>query len=535
MSAIVAAPGGFLGLERVARRLVAEDGFADREAALRAVAEYERFFRLAAEDRGEVFVPSRRVDLVWRRHMLDTSAYAEDCRRWAGGYLHRDLGPPAGGYERTLARLRPIDPDAWDGPGPAFVAAEGPDAAVVAQARSGLDREDLSGLVTRVRDALREAPSHAAWIVEALDLLETDPELAVREYRRFLTLLIDGAGPVAPCKLVDEFWHQHILDSRTYARFCDRVAGRPLHHAPSYEKPHGFHEPAFRRTLALYRRRNGAEPPARIWAHMGESGGGDGGSSGGSPLYEISTPDRVRAKLGIGRVDRRFQALHPVLAGRGVTPDLWADFLHDLDAVPLISWDDFAARRGNSPRAWGVVQLAALGLFALASATGPSDPRTARPAIEAVRLLLTLPATITFGAAPLVYMLRYASRPIDEARLDAVLSRYGPLLNKYGVQVDRVGDERSITIEAALTGEDLRRLADLEELRRQEDAHERAEAGAQRKKERDAYYLDRGVAPGPLAWYRLLPDWLQATLLGLAVGLPLALGAAVGWALLRSN
>ena len=40
----------------------------------------------------------------------------------------------------------------------------------------------------------------------------------------------------------------------------------------------------------------------------------------------------------------------------------------------------------------------------------------------------------------------------------------------------------------------------------------------------NASYRERGVEPGPLAWFRLLPDWLQPILLGLAFTAPV-----VGW------
>jgi hypothetical protein len=43
------------------------------------------------------------------------------------------------------------------------------------------------------------------------------------------------------------------------------------------------------------------------------------------------------------------------------------------------------------------------------------------------------------------------------------------------------------------------------------------------KIERDAYYLDRGIKPGPLAWYRIRPKWVRLVLLGLAIVLPMAL------------
>lgn len=57
-----------------------------------------------------------------------------------------------------------------------------------------------------------------------------------------------------------------------------------------------------------------------------------------------------------------------------------------------------------------------------------------------------------------------------------------------------------------------RRAARLEE--RRIAAEVKREAGA-------AYYRERGVEPGLLAWYRVLPEWQQAILLGVAFAAPI--------------
>lgn len=43
-----------------------------------------------------------------------------------------------------------------------------------------------------------------------------------------------------------------------------------------------------------------------------------------------------------------------------------------------------------------------------------------------------------------------------------------------------------------------------------------------RQVEWDRYFLRRGIEPGPLAWYYVLPEWAQPILLGLALGIPIA-------------
>jgi hypothetical protein len=58
---------------------------------------------------------------------------------------------------------------------------------------------------------------------------------------------------------------------------------------------------------------------------------------------------------------------------------------------------------------------------------------------------------------------------------------------------------------------------------REERRAEREERRAERRVAREAYYREHGIEPGPLAWYRVLPDWQQAVLLGVAFA-----GPAVG-------
>ena len=54
---------------------------------------------------------------------------------------------------------------------------------------------------------------------------------AERRYRRFFYLKAAlPEGNASPTPEVDEFWHQHIINTRAYEPDCLRVAGRFLHH-----------------------------------------------------------------------------------------------------------------------------------------------------------------------------------------------------------------------------------------------------------------------------------------------------------------
>ncbi|RPF20784.1 glycine-rich domain-containing protein [Myceligenerans xiligouense] len=64
-----------------------------------------------------------------------------------------------------------------------------------------------------------------------------DPALAERIVDQALAFLATSARhagrPLSPSPLVDHGWHEFILHTRDYATFCDRVAGRFLHHVPT--------------------------------------------------------------------------------------------------------------------------------------------------------------------------------------------------------------------------------------------------------------------------------------------------------------
>jgi hypothetical protein len=71
--------------------------------------------------------------------------------------------------------------------------------------------------------------------VEGKGWVESELDLAEREYRRFLALhLMYPGSDVVPCHLVDEVWHAHILDTQAYALDCQALFGSFLHHFPYF-------------------------------------------------------------------------------------------------------------------------------------------------------------------------------------------------------------------------------------------------------------------------------------------------------------
>jgi hypothetical protein len=70
---------------------------------------------------------------------------------------------------------------------------------------------------------------------ETLHGEQIDPDVAERDYRRFLTLHLHyPERTLVPSALIDLVWHYHILDTRKYAEDCDRIFGYFLHHDPYF-------------------------------------------------------------------------------------------------------------------------------------------------------------------------------------------------------------------------------------------------------------------------------------------------------------
>lgn len=61
-----------------------------------------------------------------------------------------------------------------------------------------------------------------------------EAEKACELYRNFLYLNVKypECAPLPPSDDVDEFWHNHILDTKKYAQDCQMIFGKYLHHYP---------------------------------------------------------------------------------------------------------------------------------------------------------------------------------------------------------------------------------------------------------------------------------------------------------------
>lgn len=116
--------------------------------------------------------------------------------------------------------------------------------------------------LTNVRMKLGDPEEGKGWSEEELDLAEA-------EYRKFLALhLMHPEADIVPCHLVDDIWHQHILDTIAYREDCDAIFGRFLDHFPYFgmrgdDDAQALYD-AYEDTLLKYEDAFGA-PPEGTW------------------------------------------------------------------------------------------------------------------------------------------------------------------------------------------------------------------------------------------------------------------------------
>ena len=132
-----------------------------------------------------------------------------------------------------------------------------PDTAIVCQEHPAF-QVDLSRIQYRLEAKLK-------WSTERA-------ERAMSEYRRFIYIVGTVKGRFVPSNEVDEVWHAHILHTALYAKHCDRVCGRFIHHRPS-DPPTADGESAeserqdYVETLKTYTRVFTVTPDSSVWPH----------------------------------------------------------------------------------------------------------------------------------------------------------------------------------------------------------------------------------------------------------------------------
>lgn len=111
--------------------------------------------------------------------------------------------------------------------------------------------DDIEALdLAMIKRKLQDTDEGPGWTAEQCDEVEI-------EYKRYLAL--KRAYPdveIVPNKLVDAFWHAHILDTQKYAEDCSTLFGVFLHHYPYFgmggEEDYKALCDAFEQTRELY-------------------------------------------------------------------------------------------------------------------------------------------------------------------------------------------------------------------------------------------------------------------------------------------
>lgn len=121
-----------------------------------------------------------------------------------------------------------------------------------------LQVEILAAALMAEKPVLREKIATAVPCAEA----EAMPVLA--EVLRFMALIAWSKQRLTPPLKIDVAWHEFILCTRLYQRFCHQHFGRFIHHDPGGES--ADHARGYRKTLQLYSLVFGNADQA-LWGH----------------------------------------------------------------------------------------------------------------------------------------------------------------------------------------------------------------------------------------------------------------------------
>lgn len=134
------------------------------------------------------------------------------------------------------------------------------------------------------RKLMEPAPEGKGWTEEYALFVEI-------WYRRFLHVCVKyPENQTVPNLPIDTFWHQHILDTRAYAKDCQTIFGFFLHHYPYFglngDAPE--RDSAFDDTNAIYRTEFGEDCKVMV-ARKAECGQACCGNSAKSDVQASST------------------------------------------------------------------------------------------------------------------------------------------------------------------------------------------------------------------------------------------------------
>lgn len=88
-----------------------------------------------------------------------------------------------------------------------------------------IEEEDYSGIIRKVKEIYK-----AEYGYEPTEEYITSGIEGLKQY--YAIALLDPLNSHAVSPKIDKFWHAHMLHSKQYQEFCDKVAGSFMHHAP---------------------------------------------------------------------------------------------------------------------------------------------------------------------------------------------------------------------------------------------------------------------------------------------------------------
>lgn len=142
--------------------------------------------------------------------------------------------------------------------------------------RKTVDAIDLT--MVKMKLCLPVEKDGKGWLQEVADEGE-------RQYRMFLKLcLMFPEVEIVPTGLIDDMWHQHILDTEAYQQDCYAVFGKMLHHFPYFglrgEEDAANLQRSFATTVALFQEHFGVDITLGDRAAGCNGNGGNGGGQG---------------------------------------------------------------------------------------------------------------------------------------------------------------------------------------------------------------------------------------------------------------
>lgn len=150
-----------------------------------------------------------------------------------------------------------------------MIAALAPEMAVV----NPLANKSLVGDVLWSRLVNRVMKDHEFQDIYGHESVEVQSDIAesiMDQTVSFLQVVATGTdGPYSPSEQVDIGWHTFIVYTREYGEFCQQIAGRMIHHAPSDVPGVTYVKGNSARTVAVMQER-GMFVDAALWPNTAE-------------------------------------------------------------------------------------------------------------------------------------------------------------------------------------------------------------------------------------------------------------------------